>query len=145
MKRILLVAVIALCGIAAQAQNKIFEKYAKMEGVEYVCINKSLISSGLSFLAGGGQVTYDSLAVNGTDLGEFANFNRMIIITAKGDKKQQLSKDIQKLSKEKGYEILMVSHYNGNDDAIFLSSDTEFIICNTREEDCSVVILLKDK
>ena len=34
MKRILLVAVIALCGIAAQAQNKIFEKYAKMEGVE---------------------------------------------------------------------------------------------------------------
>ena len=145
MKKILLVAVIALCGIAAQAQNKIFEKYAKMEGVEYVCINKSLISSGLSFLAGGGQVTYDSLAVNGTDLGEFANFNRMIIITAKGDKKQQLSKDIQKLSKEKGYEILMVSHYNGNDDAIFLSSDTEFIICNTREEDCSVVILLKDK
>ena len=145
MKRILLVAAIALCGIAAQAQNKVFEKYAKMEGVEYVCINKSLISSGLSFLAGGGQVTYDSLAVNGTDLGEFANFNRMIIITAKGDKKQQLSKDIQKLSKEKGYEILMVSHYNGNDDAIFLSSDTEFIICNTREEDCSVVILLKDK
>ena len=145
MKRILLVAVIALCGIAAQAQNKIFEKYAKMEGVEYVCINKSLISSGLSFLAGGGQVTYDSLAVNGTDLGEFANFNRMIIITAKGDKKQQLSKDIQKLSKEKGYEILMESHSNGNDDAIFLSSDTEFIICNTREEDCSVVILLKDK
>jgi len=145
MKRILLVAVIALCGIAAQAQNKIFEKYAKMEGVEYVCINKSLISSGLSFLAGGGQVTYDSLAVNGTDLGEFANFNRMIIITAKGDKKQQLSKDIQKLSKEKGYEILMESHSNGNDDAIFLSSDTEFIICNIREEDCSVVILLKDK
>ena len=145
MKKILLVAVIALCGIAAQAQNKIFEKYAKMEGVEYVCINKSLISSGLSFLAGGGQVTYDSLAVNGTDLGEFANFNRMIIITAKGDKKQQLSKDIQKLSKEKDYEILMESHSNGNDDAIFLSSDTEFIICNTREEDCSVVILLKDK
>ena len=145
MKRILLVAAIALCGIAAQAQNKVFEKYAKMEGVEYVCINKSLISSGLSFLAGGGQVTYDSLAVNGTDLGEFANFNRMIIITAKGDKKQQLSKDIQKLSKEKGYEILMESHSNGNDDAIFLSSDTEFIICNTREEDCSVVLMLKDK
>ena len=145
MKRILLVAVIALCGIAAQAQNKIFEKYAKMEGVEYVCINKSLISSGLSFLAGGGQVTYDSLAVNGTDLGEFANFNRMLIITAKGDKKQQLSKDIQKLSKEKGYEILMESHSNSNDDAIFLSSNTEFIICNIREEDCSVVILLKDK
>lgn len=145
MKRILLVAVIALCGIAAQAQNKIFEKYAKMDGVEYVCINKSLISSGLSFLAGGGQVTYDSLAVNGTDLGEFANFNRMLIITAKGDKKQQLSKDIQKLSKEKGYEILMESHSNGNDDAIFLSSDTEFIICNTREEDCSVVLMLKDK
>ena len=45
MKRILLVAVIALCGIAAQAQNKIFEKYAKMEGVEYVCINQAFAST----------------------------------------------------------------------------------------------------
>ena len=144
MKRILLVAVIALCGIAAQAQNKIFEKYAKMEGVEYVCINKAMFSAGLS-LATAGQVVFDSIDTKGTDLEKFAKFNRMIIITAKGDKKQQLSKDIQKLSKEKGYEILMESHSNGNDDAIFLSSDTEFIICNTREEDCSVVILLKDK
>ena len=149
MKRILLVAVIALCGIAAQAQNKIFEKYAKMEGVEYVCINKSLISSGLSFLAGGGQVTYDSLAVNGTDLGEFANFNRMLIITAKGDKKQVLYNDIQKLAKDKDYELLMQSHSADGNDATFLHNEnadpTEFIICNIREEDCSVVILLKDK
>lgn len=144
MKRILLVAVIALCGIAAQAQNKVFEKYAKMEGVEYVCINKAMFTAGLS-LATAGQVVFDSIDTKGTDLEKFANFNRMIIITAKGDKKQQLSKDIQKLSKEKGYEILMESHSNGNDDAIFLSSNTEFIICNIREEDCSVVILLKDK
>ncbi len=144
MKRILLVAVIALCGIAAQAQNKIFEKYAKMEGVEYVCINQAMFSAGLS-IATGGQVVVDEANTQGTDLSKFANYNRMIIITAKGDKKQQLSKDIQKLSKEKGYEILMESHSNGNDDAIFLSSDTEFIICNIREEDCSVVVLLKDK
>ena len=143
-KRILLVAVIALCGIAAQAQNKIFEKYAKMEGVEYVCINKAMFSAGLS-LATAGQVVFDSINTKGTDLEKFANFNRMIIITAEGDKKQQLSKDIQKLSKEKGYEILMESHSNGNDDAIFLSSNTEFIICDISEEDCSVVILLKDK
>ena len=144
MKRILLVAVIALCGIAAQAPNKIFEKYAKMDDVEYVSINKAMFSAGLS-LATAGQVVFDSIDTKGTDLEKFANFNRMIIITAKGGKKQQLSKDIQKLSKEKGYEILMESHSNGNDDAIFLSSDTEFIICNTREEDCSVVLMLKDK
>ena len=144
MKRILLVAVIALCGIAAQAQNKIFEKYAKMEGVEYVCINKAMFSAGLS-IATGGQVVVDEANTQGTDLSKFANYNRMIIITAKDDKKQQLSKDIQKLSKEKGYEILMESHSNGNDDAIFLSSNTEFIICNIREEDCSVVLMLKDK
>ena len=143
-KRILLVAVIALCGIAAQAQNKIFEKYAKMEGVEYVCINKAMFSAGLS-LATAGQVVFDSINTKGTDLEKFANFNRMIIITAEGDKKQLLSKDIQKLSKEKDYEILMESHSNGNDDAIFLSSNTEFIICDISEEDCSVVILLKDK
>ena len=144
MKKILLVAVIALCGIAAQAQNKIFEKYARMEGVEYVCINQAMFSAGLS-IATGGQVVVDEANTQGTDLSKFANYNRMIIITAKGDKKQQLSKDIQKLSKEKGYEILMESHSNGNDDAIFLSSNTEFIICDISEEDCSVVILLKDK
>ena len=144
MKKMLLIAVIALCGIAAQAQNKIFEKYAKMEGVEYVCINKAMFSAGLS-LATAGQVVLDSIDTQGTGLEKFANFNRMVIITAKGGKKQLLSKDIQKLLKENGYEVLMESHSDGNDDAIFLSSDTEFIICNTREEDCSVVIMLKDK
>ena len=115
-----------------------------MEGVEYVCINKAMFSAGLS-LATAGQVVFDSINTKGTDLEKFANFNRMIIITAEGDKKQLLSKDIQKLSKEKDYEILMESHSNGNDDAIFLSSNTEFIICDISEEDCSVVILLKDK
>ena len=99
MKRILLVAVIALCGIAAQAQNKIFEKYAKMEGVEYVCINQAMFSAGLS-IATGGQVVVDEANTQGTDLSKFANYNRMIIITAKGDKKQVLYNDIQKLAKE---------------------------------------------
>ena len=144
MKKTFLVAVIALCGIAAQAQNKVFEKYAKMQGVEYVCINKAMFTAGLS-LATAGQVVFDSIDTKGTGLEKFANFSRMIIITAKSDKKQQLSKDIQKLAKEKDYEILMESHSNGNDDAIFLASETEFIICNIREEDCSVVVMLKDK
>ena len=86
MKKMLLIAVIALCGIAAQAQNKIFEKYAQMEGVEYVCINKAMFSAGLS-IATGGQVVVDEANTQGTDLSKFANYNRMIIITAKGDKK----------------------------------------------------------
>ena len=148
MKRILLVAVIALCGIAAQAQNKTFEKYAKMEGVEYVCINKAMFSAGLS-LATAGQVVFDSIDTKGTDLEKFANFNRMIIITAKGDKKQQLYNDIQKLAKDKDYELLMQSHSADGNDATFLHNEkatpNEFIICNIREEDCSVVVLLKDK
>lgn len=144
MKKTFLVAVIVLLGIAAQAQNKVFEKYTKMQGVEYVCINKAMFTAGLS-LATAGQVVFDSIDTKGTGLEKFANFSRMIIITAKGDKKQQLSKDIQKLAKENDYEILMESHSNGNDDAIFLSSDIEFIICNIREEDCSVVVMLKDK
>ena len=148
MKKILLVAVIALCGIAAQAQNKIFEKYAKMDGVEYVCINKAMFSAGLS-LATAGQVVFDSINTKGTDLEKFANFNRMIIITAKGDKKQVLYNDIQKLAKDKDYELLMQSHSADGNDATFLHNEkatpNEFIICNIREEDCSVVVLLKDK
>lgn len=148
MKRILLVAVIALCGIAAQAQNKIFEKYAKMEGVEYVCINQAMFSAGLS-IATGGQVVVDEANTQGTDLRKFANYNRMIIITAKGDKKQVLYNDIQKLAKDKDYELLMQSHSADGNDATFLHNEkanpNEFIICNIREEDCSVVVLLKDK
>ena len=148
MKKVLLVAVIALCGIAAQAQNKIFEKYAKMEGVEYVCINKAMFSAGLS-IATAGQVVVDEANTQGTDLSKFANYNRMLIITAKDDKKQQLLGDIQKLEKEKDYEVLMQSHSADGNDATFLYNENanpnEFIICNIREEDCSVVVLLKDK
>ena len=148
MKKVLLVAVIALCGIAAQAQNKIFEKYAKMEGVEYVCINKAMFSAGLS-IATAGQAVVDEANTQGTDLSKFANYNRMLIITAKGDKIQQLLGDIQKLEKEKDYEVLMQSHSADGNDATFLYNENanpnEFIICNIREEDCSVVVLLKDK
>ena len=148
MKKVLLVAVIALCGIAAQAQNKIFEKYAKMESVEYVCINKAMFSAGLS-IATAGQVVVDEANTQGTDLSKFANYNRMLIITAKGDKIQQLLGDIQKLEKEKDYEVLMQSHSADGNDATFLYNENanpnEFIICNIREEDCSVVVLLKDK
>ena len=148
MKKVLLVAVIALCGIAAQAQNKIFEKYAKMEGVEYVCINKAMFSAGLS-IATAGQAVVDEANTQGTDLSKFANYNRMLIITAKGDKIQQLLGDIQKLEKEEDYEVLMQSHSADGNDATFLYNENanpnEFIICNIREEDCSVVVLLKDK
>lgn len=152
MKRILLVAAITLCGIAAQAQNKIFEKYAKMEGVEYVCINKAMFSAGLS-LATAGQVVFDSIDTKGTDLEKFANFNRMIIITAKGDKMKGLYDDMMKLTKQKDYEILIESHSANNDDAVIFSNSKadpqEFIICNLGTQDhepaCFVVILLKDK
>jgi hypothetical protein len=148
MKKILLVAVITLWSFAAQAQNKIFEKYAKMEGVEYVCINKAMFSAGLS-IATAGQVVVDETSTQGTDLSKFANYNQMLIITAKGDKKQQLYDDIQKLAKETDYEVLMQSHSADGNDATFLHNEkadpNEFIICNIREEDCSVVVLLKDK
>ena len=43
----------------------------------------------------------------------------------------------------------MQSHSGDGNDATFLHNEeatpNEFIICNIREEDCSVVILLKDK
>jgi hypothetical protein len=119
-----------------------------MEGVEYVCINQAMFSAGLS-IATGGQVVVDEANTQGTDLSKFANYNRMIIITAKGDKKQVLYNDIQKLAKDKDYELLMQSHSADGNDATFLHNEkanpNEFIICNIREEDCSVVVLLKDK
>ncbi len=148
MKRMFLIAAVALCGFAAQAQNKVFEKYSQMDGVEYVCINKAMFSAGLS-LATAGQIVLDEANTEGTDLSKFTNFNRMLIITAKGDKKQQLYNDIQKLLKDKDYETLMQSHSADGDDAIFLHNEktdpNEFIICNLRKEDCSAVVFLKDK
>ena len=152
MKKMLLIAVIALCGIAAQAQNKIFEKYAQMEGVEYVCINKAMFSAGLS-LATAGQVVFDSIETKGTDLEKFANFNRMLIITATGDKMKGLYDDMIKLTKQKDYEILIESHSANNDDAVIFSNSKvdpqEFIICNLGTQDhkpaCFVVVILKDK
>lgn len=148
MKRFFLVAVIALCGIAAQAQNKIFEKYAKMEGVEYVCINKAMFSAGLS-IATAGMAIIDSADVSQTDLSDFSKFNSMITIHAEGNKKAELDADIQKLSKDKNYEVLMESHSADGNDATFLYNEKvnpkELIIYNIRKEDCSVVIFLKNK
>lgn len=59
-----------------------------------------MFSAGLS-LATAGQVVLDSIDTKGTDLEKFANFNRMLIITAKGDKKRSLYNDIMKLQNEK--------------------------------------------
>ena len=148
MKRIFLLAAIAICGITAQAQNKIFSKYSDMKGVEYVCINKSLFSAGLA-IATAGQVIVDNADTEGSDLSKLTNFNRMLIITAKDSKKAELYADIQKLAKDKDYEVMMESHSADGNNAIFLhneqSSPSEFIICNTSPEDCSVVVFLKDK
>lgn len=148
MKRIILIAVIAFCSIAAQAQNKIFAKYATMKGVEYVCINKAMFSAGLS-LATAGMSIIDSADVSNTDLSDFSKFNSMITIHAEGNKKAELYADIQKLIKDKDYVVLMESHSADENDATFLYNEKvnpkELIICNVGKEDCSVVIFLKEK
>ena len=87
------------------------------------------------------------------DLEKFANFNRMLIITATGDKMKGLYDDMIKLTKQKDYEILIESHSANNDDAVIFSNSKvdpqEFIICNLGTQDhkpaCFVVVMLKDK
>lgn len=141
MKRIFILAAFAFCVFAADAQNKIFAKYARMQGVDYVCLNQNMLGTGLS--------AADTAITDSPYLPKLTDFNRMLIITAKGDAIQTLFADIQSLAKDKRYEIRMQSHSAAGEDALFLYSDkvspVEYIICNTTPSDCSVLVMLRDK
>ena len=139
MKRILLLAAIALCGIAAQAQNKIFEKYATMQGVEYVCINKAMFGLGTKMI---------SVAGGGEDLSKLGSLDKMLIISSDSDGgKKQIDEDIRTLSTDKDYEVLMTSHSSGGDNMFIFTNKRkphELIIGTIGKDDSSMVVVVGD-
>ena len=130
MKRLIITIAIIACTFAAMAQNKIFEKYAKMEDVDYVCINKALFNLANSVLD--------------AELSNLGGIEKMLIIssnTAKG--KSQIDKDIEVLSNDKNYEILMTAR-DGGESVVFIFTDKrnphELIIATQEKEESSIIV-----
>lgn len=130
MKRLIITIAIIACAFAAMAQNKIFEKYAKMEDVDYVCINKAMFNLANSVLD--------------AELSNLGGIEKMLIIssnTAKG--KSQIDKDIEVLSNDKNYEILMTAR-DGSDNVVFFFTDKrnphELIIATQEKEESSILV-----
>ena len=130
MKRLIITIAIIACAFAAMAQNKIFEKYAKMEDVDYVCINKAMFNIANSVLD--------------AELSNLGGIEKMLIIssnTAKG--KSQIDKDIEVLSNDKNYEILMTAR-DGSDNVVFFFTDKrnphELIIATQEKEESSIIV-----
>lgn len=130
MKRLIITIAIIACTFAAMAQNKIFEKYAKMEDVDYVCINKAMFNLANSVLD--------------AELSNLGGIEKMLIIssnTANG--KSQVDKDIEVLSNDKNYEILMTAR-DGGESVVFIFTDKrnphELIIATQEKEESSIIV-----
>ncbi len=130
MKRLIITIAIIASAFAALAQNKIFEKYAKMEDVNFVCLNKALFNIAKSALD--------------TELGNLGGIEKMLIINSNTTKgKSQIDKDIEALSNDKNYEILMTAH-DGSDNVVFFFTDKrnphELIIATQEKAESSIII-----
>ena len=133
MKRLIITIAIIACTFAAMAQNKIFEKYAKMEDVDYVCINKAMFN-----------LANSALSALDTELGNLGGIEKMLIINSNTTKgKSQIDKDIEALSNDKNYEILMTAH-DGSDNVVFFFTDKrnphELIIATQEKAESSIII-----
>ena len=130
MKRFIITITIIACTFAALAQNKIFEKYAKMEDVDYVCINKAMFNIANS--------TLDA------EIGNLGGIEKMLIISSNTAKsKSQIDKDIEVLSNDKNYEILMTAR-DGGESVVFIFTDKrnphELIIATQEKEESSILV-----
>ncbi len=130
MKRLIITIAIIACAFAAMAQNKIFEKYAKMEDVDFVCINKAMFNLANSVLD--------------AELSNLGGIEKMLIINSSTAKsKSQIDRDIEALSNDRNYEILMTAH-DGSDNVVFFFTDKrnphELIIATQEKEESSILV-----
>lgn len=111
MKRLFLIITICVLSltswmsVTADAQNKIFSKYADMDNVEYICITKSMLK-----LLGNSSAT-----INGVHIDGITNaINVVLIITSRDESaKATMKADYKTLSADRNYEMLMQVKDNG--------------------------------
>ena len=137
MKKIIIAICILACAMSTQAQNKIFTKYASMDSISFVCINKAMFNLGSSFI---------KTATGDDSLGKLSNIDKLLIISAENEKsKKQIDKDINALSNNNEYEILMTSHSESGDN-IFLFTNKrkphELIIGSVGKQNSSMIVVV---
>ena len=136
MKRVFLAICITFCTLSMQAQNKIFSKYATMDGIEFVCINKAMFGLGTKFIS----------AAGGEDLDKLGNLEKMLIISSESDGgKTQIDKDIKSLSTDDDYEVLMTSHSSGGDNMFIFTNKRkphELVICTIEKGHSSMIVVV---
>jgi len=121
--------VLLFAALGANAQNKVFDKYADMKGVECLTVGKSMIADAL-------------------DAKLAKRFDKMFVMNITGkDAKKKIAADIKKLSKDKNYEVLMSGSEGGSKmDLLFngKGNPSEFIISVSDEKDYVVMVFLGD-
>ena len=111
------------------AQNKIFDKYADMEDVEYVCITKAM----LEVLNRGGKASFSGIEIKGV----FSSLEGILFIFSHSEKVySEMLKDYRAIEKDKDCEVLM--HHR-----IPSHSSTSISFCQ-KEHGNEVVVLVQD-
>ncbi len=136
MKRIFVVLAVIAFSLSMQAQNKIFSKYATMDGIEFVCINKAMFNLGTKFIN----------AAGGEDLDKLGSLDKMLIISSETtDGKKQIDKDINILTTDEDYELLMSSHSSGGDNVFIFTNKRkphELIIGTKEQKQSSMIVII---
>lgn len=104
-KQILLVAVLLLSALGASAQNKVFNKYSDMKGVDCVSINESMLDIGAAVL---GEMIEDENSPVVTKLQKM-----VVVVTSDKAARKKLNSDIKSLAKKGGYEDIMSGSSDG--------------------------------
>ena len=137
MKRLIIAICILVYALSTQAQNQIFTKYATMDGIEFVCINKALFNLGSAFIKS---------ATGDDSLGKLSNIEKLFVISAENETgKKQIDKDISSLSTDDDYEILMTSHSESGDNVFIFSNRRkphELIIGTIEKQNSSMVVVV---
>jgi len=86
-------------GTMAQAQNPVFEKYADIENLEYVCITNAMLRN----------LGKSSATINGIRIDGITESLKNVLIINSSDEEviKTMKADFAKIRKEKGYELMM--------------------------------------
>lgn len=99
MKRILTILALTLYLCTAWAQNKVFQKYADIDNIEYICITKSMLK----------LLPTKSANINGVSISGITDaINTILIINSQNEKvTRQMKDDFATLRQDPDYEVLM--------------------------------------
>ena len=133
MRKLMLLALMVVAVLSAKAQNKIYAKYADMKGIEYVCINKSMMGMCTSWIQG-----VSSIDANKVD-------KMLVISSSSPSAKKSIDDDIKKICNDKNYEELINSRDDDSKVSILFngkSTPKEFVICSVENDESNIIVIL---